>query len=211
MALESRSAAARLALGLAFGLVLGLTLLAGCARPTLKVGPEAARLTVDFAAQVPPGKVNSYDLWKQGGVTLRSRFRSTYGPFWRLRAVTLDPEGKEVDLPPGPGQKTGSVLGREVAGQRVFLITPGDHKVRLTLCAEMRLLWQERISTGRGYYTQDARGRMVREYEEPIWQERSRIVTLTCYEREITLTAPPGGEIALEFKPGAAPPAGKSR
>lgn len=207
MALGTRSAAVGLTLGLALSLAWGLLLTAGCARPTLKVGPDAARLTVDFAAQVPPGKLDTYKLWNQSDVTLRSRFRSTYGPYWRLRAMIRDQEGKEVNLPPAPGQETGTIRGGQVAGRRDFLITPGEHKVTLSLCAEMRLLWQERISTGRGYYIQDARGRMVRVYEEPIWQERSRTVTLTCYEREMEITAQPGEEITLEFKPGGVAPA----
>jgi hypothetical protein len=184
----------------ALGLTLLAVMIAGCARPSLEVGPDAARLVIDYAAQVDPMRLRSARLW-EGFSSGISRFRSMYGPYWRLRAmVVLEPDGQELLLPRAADGESQSMRGESVRGEAVFLITPGVHKVRISLCAELHEVWQERASSGRWYYTRDARGRMVRVFDEPMWQERSRRKKLDCFKYDREVTAVAGGEIRLEIR-----------
>ena len=116
---------------LAAAVLAGVLGLAGCAAQYVDPGPQAAKVTLDLQAKVPPGS------WPWPG-------QGWYKTNWDWGLYLVDAAGNLKKLRPDSGEKTVAVETEELVRRASFAAPAGKIQLRLLTSA-----W---------YYTWDGRG-----------------------------------------------------
>lgn len=170
------------------GLIV-LLALAGCLAPMADPGPNPGRLDLSLKAMVDDEQVRRAVREDPLQPVGRATRGGVLGPRWQLEVHLVDGQGQERRLPLAAGAGFSPPAGNALDQRVSYLLPPGQQTVRLALRAEVTHAWQEQVGPDAPVLT--AQGQAA-YYEQPQWRQRSSIVTVKEWRRELRLNLAPG-------------------
>ena len=167
----------------------GLLALSGCLAPVADPGANPARLNLGLKAKVSEDQVRRAVRTDPLQPMGRSTSSGVFGPNWHLDAYLVGDQGQDQRLPLAPGADFSPPAGYSLDQRAGFLLPPGPQVVRLVLRAEVTHAWQERVGPDAPVLNRQGQATY---YEQPDWRQRSAIVPVQEWRREIRLDLAPG-------------------
>lgn len=166
--------------------LLGLT---GCLAPMADTGPNPGRLNLHVKAMVGDDLVRQAVRNDPLQPVGRATASGMLGPNWHLDAYLVDAQGQEQRLPLAQDSSANLPAGNAVNQRVGYLLPPGQQTVRLVLQAEVTHFWQEQPAPDLPVLNRQGQ---ATSYDQPNWRQRSSVVPVQEWKRELRLNLAPG-------------------